>query len=58
MPQDLYDHVTANMSWRDDLWVFFVFAPLLALALVVIGTFRAGGLVADWMVAAAGRLRQ
>ena len=36
MPADLYDHVNRNMRLRDDLFVFFVYAPIVIALLLVV----------------------
>lgn len=48
MPKDLYDHVQANMTWRDDIWVFVVFAPLFALALLTIAVLCVLSAPREW----------
>ena len=36
MPADLYDHVNRHMRLRDDLFVFFVYAPIVIALLLVV----------------------
>ena len=36
MPQDLYDHVQASLTWRDDLFLFGVYLPVMIALLLVV----------------------
>ena len=36
MPADLYDHVNRNMRLRDDVFVFCVFGPVLAVLILIV----------------------
>lgn len=50
MPQDLYDHVHANMTWRDDLFVFGVYAPCVAVVLFVLAVLWVVCAPIDWAI--------